>query len=146
METYSSKLIADILNTITPEDQAKVDKKMLLAVKIADGIKAKNWKPKDLLAALGKDTPSLVTKWLSGTHNFTTDTLMDLERVLNIRLLDIGEIKPAVTNIKISINSHSQRTQTPKHRPDILEKDSKDLSYKFSLSLDQNKTISNHIS
>lgn len=143
METYSSKLIEDILNTITPAEQAKVDKKMLLAVKIAEGMKSKNWKPKDLLAALGKDTPSLVTKWLSGTHNFTTDTLMDLEQVLNIRLLAIGEIKPAVTSINISINSQSQRTQTPKYIPDIFEKYSKDLSYKFSLSLDQNKTISN---
>ena len=132
METYSSKLIADILNTITPEEQAKVNKKMLLAVKIADGMKAKNWKSKDLLAALGKDTPSLVTKWLSGTHNFTTDTLMDLEQKLNIRLLDIGEQKPTVTNFHFSVQSSVPNQNMPTI-PDILTAGSNAPVYTLSV-------------
>ncbi len=31
--------------------------------------------------------PSEVSKWLSGTHNFTLDTLTDIEQVLNIKLI-----------------------------------------------------------
>ena len=31
--------------------------------------------------------PSEITRWLSGTHNFTTETLWEIERVLNIQLL-----------------------------------------------------------
>jgi ribosome-binding protein aMBF1 (putative translation factor) len=31
--------------------------------------------------------PSEITKWLSGTHNFTLDTLTDIEQVLNIKLI-----------------------------------------------------------
>lgn len=31
--------------------------------------------------------PSEVTRWLSGTHNFTTETLWQMERVLRIQLL-----------------------------------------------------------
>ena len=32
--------------------------------------------------------PSVVTKWLSGTHNFTADTLADIQRVLEISLFN----------------------------------------------------------
>ncbi len=50
----------------------------------------KDWKKKDLADALGKN-PSVITKWLSGTHNFTSDTLADIGNVLHIDLLNIKE-------------------------------------------------------
>jgi len=82
METYTSKLIDDLLDSIDPIDQEKTDAKMLLAAKVADAMKAKKWKNKDLLKAVGKDNPSIITKWLSGTHNFTMDTLIELQHAL----------------------------------------------------------------
>jgi transcriptional regulator with XRE-family HTH domain len=88
MKTYSSKLIDDLLDSIDPLDQEKVDAKMILAAKIADAMKAKKWKKQDLLRAVGKDNPSIITKWLSGTHNFTVDTLIELQHALDIKLLD----------------------------------------------------------
>ena len=91
VEPFSSKLIDDLLDSISPLEQAQVDKKMLLAAKIADALKSKGWKHKDLLAALEKESPSIITKWLSGTHNFTIDTLVELERALDIRLIDLSE-------------------------------------------------------
>ena len=63
---------------------------MLLAAKIADAMKAKGWKNKDLLKAMGKNNPSEITKWLSGTHNFTVETLVELENVLNVKLLNLN--------------------------------------------------------
>jgi len=70
------------LDSIDPIDQEKTDAKMLLAAKVADAMKAKKWKNKDLLKAVGKDNPSIITKWLSGTHNFTMDTLIELQHAL----------------------------------------------------------------
>lgn len=96
METYTSKLIDDLLDSISPLDQEKVDAKMLLASKIADAMKAKKWKNKDLLIAVGKDNPSIITKWLSGTHNFTMDTIIELEHALDIKLLNLAEQEEAV--------------------------------------------------
>jgi ribosome-binding protein aMBF1 (putative translation factor) len=71
---------------------AKVKKRMMLAAKIDDGIKAKGWKKKDLAEALNKQ-PSEITKWLSGTHNFTSDTLWDIEDVLDIELISLADKK-----------------------------------------------------
>ncbi len=66
---------------------------MLIAAKIEDAIKAKCWKNKDLLDVLGKKNASIVTKWLSGTHNFTIDTLVQLEEALEIELINVSETK-----------------------------------------------------
>lgn len=85
--TYQSELIDDLLEDISPEEQEKTDKKMMLAAKIAQAIKEKGLKKNEFAGLLGK-RPSEISKWLSGTHNFTIDTLMDIERVLSIRLLE----------------------------------------------------------
>jgi len=93
MKNYRSNVIDELLETITPEEQAKTDAKMLLAAKIADAMRNKQWKNKDLLKALGKNNPSIITKWLSGTHNFTVDTLVELENVLGIKLINLNDQK-----------------------------------------------------
>lgn len=87
-EVYRSDLLSDILSEITPQEQAKTDKRMLLAVKIAEAMKRKGLKKSELASMMGKQ-PSVITKWLSGTHNFELDTLMDLEHYLQIRFIDI---------------------------------------------------------
>ncbi len=93
MKNNRTNVIDELLSTITPEEQAKTDAKMLLAAKIADAMKAKGWNNKDLLKAVGKKNPSEITKWLSGTHNFTVDTLIDLENVLDVKLLNLNDHK-----------------------------------------------------
>lgn len=79
----SNNLIEQLLNYISPEESLRIENRMLLAAKIDDALKAKGWKKKDLVKALGKKNQSEVTKWLSGTHNFTSDLLTDLGRVLD---------------------------------------------------------------
>lgn len=88
-ELNKKTLLNELLEGITPEEQSKTDKKMILATKIANAIKAKGFKKSEFAEILGKQ-PSEISKWLSGTHNFTIDTLMDIERVLSIQLLDTG--------------------------------------------------------
>ena len=98
---YTSPVLDEIQNMIDPNDQEKTNKRMLLAAKIYDAMEAKGWKNKDLAEALNKKR-SVITKWLSGTHNFTQDTLCDIERVLEIKLinLDTEQKEPsAVYNI-----------------------------------------------
>ena len=89
-ELYSSDLIDKFLNEIPYEEYERTKNKMLLASRIDDAIKAKGWKKKDLAKALNKQ-PSEISKWLSGTHNFTTDTLWDIEKILNIKLITLSD-------------------------------------------------------
>lgn len=93
METYKDEALNSLLSEITPSEQAKTDAKMLLAVKIADAMQAKGWNKTRLMKEMRKTNPSEITRWLSGTQNFTVETLVDLEGVLEIKLLDLGEAK-----------------------------------------------------
>jgi len=105
METYNDEAIDRLLSEITPEEQAKTDAKMLLAMKIADAMQAKGWNKTRLMKEMGKTNPSEITRWLSGTQNFTVDTLVDLERVLEIKLLDLVEEKSIEQTIqRFSVN------------------------------------------
>jgi len=89
-EKYESDLLSDLLSEISPQEQEKTDKRMLLALRIADGMKEKGWRKIDLAREMNQ-RPSVITKWLSGTHNFESDTLFDIERVLNIGLVTLKD-------------------------------------------------------
>ncbi len=89
-EKYESDLLSELLSEISPQEQEKTNKRMLLAARIDDAMKAKGWKKGDLAIAMNKQ-PSIITRWLSGTHNFESDTLFDIERVLNIRLVTLDD-------------------------------------------------------
>lgn len=83
---YSGAFLEKLVQAITPEEQARTDARMKLAARIYKGLQAKQWTQTQLAEALHKQV-SVVSKWLSGTHNFTIDTLTDIERVLHIKLL-----------------------------------------------------------
>ena len=84
---HSSAIVKKIMATITPEEQNRTDNKMLIAVKIAEALKSKQISQKDFATKMGK-VPSEINKWLSGTNNFTLDSLSDIERALDIKLLN----------------------------------------------------------
>jgi len=93
MKPNNKSSLEKILEEITPEQQARTDAKMLLAARIADAMEAKGWNNKMLMEALGKKNPSEITRWLSGTHNFTVDTLTDLGRVLERDFINLSAEK-----------------------------------------------------
>jgi transcriptional regulator with XRE-family HTH domain len=100
-EQYTSQAIDEILKEISPVEIRRTEQRMLLASKIEDAIKAKPWKKTEFARKM-KKSPSEISKWLSGTHNFTADTLSDIEDVLGIQLLDVG--KKAISNTTYSIS------------------------------------------
>jgi transcriptional regulator with XRE-family HTH domain len=73
----------------------KTKKQMLLAAKIQDGIKAKGLNNTQFAVMMDQHA-SVISKWVSGTHNFTTDTLFDIEEKLGIGLVALSEPKPKI--------------------------------------------------
>ena len=69
-KTYNRSILDEIYDSINPDEFEKVGKRMLLAARIDDGIIAKSWRKSDFAKAMKKQ-PSVISKWLSRTHNFT---------------------------------------------------------------------------
>ena len=84
--TYFSQEVEEIKGMITPERREQSKKRMLLAARIDDKIRERGLSNQEFAFMIGKK-PSEISKWLSGTHNFTTETLWEIERVLNIQLV-----------------------------------------------------------
>jgi len=89
-ENYTSPAIDELMDETDEKEYKRTEKRMMMAARIDEAKRAKGWKNKDLAEALGKK-PSEISKYLSGTHNFTIDTLADLEEVLGIQLLNLKE-------------------------------------------------------
>lgn len=88
LKTHNSLLLYSLMETISKEELQKMENKMRLAIKIADAIEAKGLKKHEFAKKINKNN-SEIDKWLSGTHNFTVETLFSLQQELGIKLLDI---------------------------------------------------------
>ena len=95
---YDSPLLKSLLAKITPEEHERTVNQMMMAARIEDGINAKGWTKGEFAKKMGK-TPSTISLWLSGTHNFTLDILTDIQRVLGIQLLCVEEVKQEIKEV-----------------------------------------------
>lgn len=104
-DDYSSPLIQKLSALVTAQDQEQTDYKMKMASKIYISMKAIGMTQTKFAELMDKPI-SLISRWMSGTHNFTVDTLIDIQRVLGISLLDVETIKPQVeVNLKLSVSA-----------------------------------------
>ena len=81
-----SRVLTEILSSITEEDRRRSRDRMIIAIKIADALEAKNLSQKTFAKLMGK-SESEISEWLSGNRNFTVDTLSDISDCLGICLL-----------------------------------------------------------
>lgn len=77
-----------ILAETPPETHQFVRRYGELVVRIHELLEAKGWSQKDLAERMGK-SPSEISKWLSGEHNFTLRSLAKLEVELGEDLIQI---------------------------------------------------------
>lgn len=75
-----------------PEIHRFVEKNLAITEKVRLALEQKGWKSQDLAKAMGK-SPSEVSKWLSGLHNLTLKSLIKMEFVLGIDLINIDPVK-----------------------------------------------------
>jgi len=100
IETYNSEAIDSILRNLDPKLEKQVEFRMKLAAKIDNARKKLGWSKKLLAEKLSK-RPSEVSKWLSGTHNFTSDTLFEIQYLMGVELINVDD-KPKVQSIHFS--------------------------------------------
>lgn len=78
--------VDDLRRETSPQMSEQITKRMQLAAQIDDSLRQRGLTNQEFAFMMGK-TPSEITRWLSGTHNFTTETLWEIERVLRIQIL-----------------------------------------------------------
>lgn len=92
-QRHKSTIIQKIQSQRSSADFEKTKKRMLLAAKIQDAIKEKGLSYTEFAAMMDQHV-SVISKWVSGTHNFTTDTLFDIENKIGIVLVNKASEEP----------------------------------------------------
>jgi transcriptional regulator with XRE-family HTH domain len=85
---YNSSKLQELLDEVTPVEMEQTKIKMQLAARIEDFVRAKGWSNSQFAEKVGKN-PSEITKWFSGTHNFTIDVLTEIAFALGIGLTEL---------------------------------------------------------
>lgn len=83
----NNQLLISLLAEIDPLDQSKIDAKMEVAAKIATAMNSKGLTNQELQKVMNL-SPLQTREWLSGTHNFTLENLVLLEKALEIQFLN----------------------------------------------------------
>ena len=73
---------------VNPEIRESVDMSFQIVDRIHEILVEKGLKQKDLALLLGKKEAE-ISKWMRGTHNFTIDTLVTIERALQAPILQV---------------------------------------------------------
>lgn len=82
---YTSSKLQELLDEVTPLEMEQTKVKMQLAARIDDFMRAKGWNKSQFAVKVGKN-PSEITKWFSGTQNFTIDVLTEIASALGVEL------------------------------------------------------------
>ena len=93
-----------------PEIAKLVEKNLAIANKIHEMLEERRLKPADLARML-KKTPSEISKWLSGTHTFTTKTITKIETVLKEDIIYI-EAQREIVYLKVYVNHEEEIEET----------------------------------
>ena len=97
-----SDIIRNAIKSIDPYIANRVDNRMYVSARIKELMDQRGLLNKDLAKLLEK-RPSMITKWLSGTHNFTLDTVSDIETALGEKILQkIAEPSEMVYHFVVS--------------------------------------------
>ena len=78
-----------------PVIERLVKRNLAIANKVRNILDEKGLSDKDFAKMLNK-TPSEISKWLSGTHNFTGKSIIKMELALEERLLHVEPVKEYV--------------------------------------------------
>lgn len=110
-------IIAEALSRYGEANRRKVRNKLIIATKISRRIRELGMTQKEFADRIGKSAPE-VSDILSGDRNLTIDTMSDIERVLDMRLLDTTLMdsckmeKECTINVKTSQKSESYYSTT----------------------------------
>lgn len=83
-------LFRECMAAVPAEQKAEFELEFGIAERISDVLKAKNLTQKDFAQRLHK-RESEISKWLTGRHNFTMQTIAKIETALGCKIINIAQ-------------------------------------------------------
>ncbi len=107
---YNSPKLQALMGEITSTEMEQTKVKMQLAARIEDMMLKRGWSKSEFAEKVNKN-PSEITKWFSGTQNFTTDILTEIACAFGVEVATLfGKNNVSVIN-RVQLVVHSNISQ-----------------------------------
>lgn len=111
---FKGNLLKNLLDEMKEIEKVQVETKFNVAHALESLLKNRGISKSEFAQKLGK-SPSEISKWLSGKHNFTLDTLLEIAHALKVDITELLKFKPEPL-IKTKVTVHRRnKDQTPPH-------------------------------
>lgn len=114
-KNYIDPIFQDALNSVPKRIKGEVDRSFDIANRINAILNQKGWSQTDLARKTGKSC-TVVSRWLSGTQNFTLRTIALIEEALDTELIQVNGVDKSFNYTSVAssayfkINSSNQST------------------------------------
>ena len=89
---YIDPELKKALGKVSPSIRREVGLSFDISRRIIEVLEQKHMSQADLARAVGKK-PAMVSRWLSGTHNFTIQTLAQIEAALGVSIIRVTKTR-----------------------------------------------------
>jgi transcriptional regulator with XRE-family HTH domain len=105
---FKGNILKNLFEEMKEIERVQVETKFNLANALDALLKNKGISKSEFAARMGK-SPSEISKWMSGKHNFTIDTLMEIAHALKVDLTELLKFKPEpLIKTKITVHRKSK--------------------------------------
>lgn len=110
--------LKELVEGLKEIEKVQLETKFNLASNIELLLKNKGISKSEFAARMGK-SPSEISKWLSGKHNFTIDTLMEIAHALKVDITELLKFKPEpLIETKLKIHRKSKPQEDKPEEPE----------------------------
>ena len=102
-------LFKECLSNVAPEVRAEVHLNMDIANRIYNLLQEKNLTQREFAALMGK-RESEISRWLTGTHGFTTATIAKISAALGEPIIEVKQT-PKTKYVFIPFNAYSTSSE-----------------------------------
>lgn len=90
---FEGNILQNIIDEVKDIEKIQLETKFNVANALDSLLKNKGISKSEFAAKLGK-SPSEISKWMSGKHNFTLDTLLEIAHALKVDITELIKHKP----------------------------------------------------
>lgn len=112
MNNYIDPLFQEVLDSVPQRVKGEVDRSFDLSSRIDALLREKGWTKSDLAEKTGRKC-SEVSKWLSGTQNFTLRTIALIEEALGCELINVVGAEDCHNVVKVQYEVFTRIPNAP---------------------------------
>jgi transcriptional regulator with XRE-family HTH domain len=121
---FKGNVLKNLFEEMKEIEKVQIETKFNLANALESLLKNKGISKSEFAAKMGK-SPSEISKWMSGKHNFTIDTLMEIAHALKVDITELLRFKPEPL-FKTQVTVHRKKSS---NESDSKNEDLDDFEY-----------------